>query len=140
LTLAALLGLNLVTILAWPWLPGEVRRGLDPLYSWLCHRMPQRCYVWGGEPMPVCARCLGVWLGLAAMAPLALARGPWRLRAGLLLMAWTFASWVLGHWLPASWHLERTLAGFAGGLGLCVVAARTWGAARRCCRRVLDRL
>jgi len=139
LIVATLLVLNVATIFAWPWLGSGVRGALDPVYSQLCHRMPERCYRLGGGPMPVCARCVGVWLGLAAMAALALVRGPWRVRTALVLLAWTLASWVLGHWMPAAWHAERTVAGFAGGLGLCVLALRGWGVTRRFCRRVMRR-
>src|SRR5438067_9915699 len=67
-TLAALLALELAVIFAWPWLGAGVRGALDPVQSQLCHREPGRCYEVCGEPMPACARCVGLWLGLAAMA------------------------------------------------------------------------
>jgi hypothetical protein len=37
-------------------------------FSTVCHQAPERCFAWFGGPMPVCARCLGVYLGLAAAA------------------------------------------------------------------------
>jgi uncharacterized membrane protein len=133
------LALNVGVIAAWGWLTPGVREALDPLYSWLCHRQPERCYELGGGPIPVCARCLGVWLGLAAMALIALFWSPWRLRTGLFLLAWMVVSWLLGRWLPQAWHAERTVAGFAGGLGLYVVAVRGWGVARRLLRFLPNR-
>lgn len=81
--------------------------------------------------MPVCARCVGVWLGLALMAVIVSLAGVCRLRTGLLLLGWMLASWVLGGLvLPESWHVERTLGGVAGGTGAYVVAARLPGLAR----------
>jgi uncharacterized membrane protein len=29
----------------------------------LCHGIPERCFQWHGQPMPICARCLGAGLG-----------------------------------------------------------------------------
>ena len=39
----------------------------------ICHQRPDRCFRIHGLPMPVCARCTGLYLGAAAAAPLALA-------------------------------------------------------------------
>jgi hypothetical protein len=35
-------------------------------FSTVCHQNPTRCFWWCGAPMPVCARCLGVYAGLFA--------------------------------------------------------------------------
>ncbi|HEX8986222.1 MAG TPA: DUF2085 domain-containing protein [Bryobacteraceae bacterium] len=35
-------------------------------FSMVCHQSPARCLWWWGAPMPVCARCLGVYMGLFA--------------------------------------------------------------------------
>lgn len=125
--LALALAANAVEILTWQTGPsGEPRAGLDSFYAAVCHRLPQRCYAPGGQPLPVCARCLGVWLGLLAAAALA-AAGRLRVnrrtlkRAGLLLGIMA-GSWLLGlGLLPAGWHAERTAAGVLGGLGLYVL-------------------
>jgi uncharacterized membrane protein len=37
---------------------------LDAAWVPLCHRMPERCLVLLGAPMPVCSRCLGLIVGL----------------------------------------------------------------------------
>jgi uncharacterized membrane protein len=36
----------------------------------VCHQRPDRCFRIGGVPMPVCARCTGLYSGAAAAAPL----------------------------------------------------------------------
>lgn len=37
----------------------------------VCHQRPDRCFRIGGVPMPVCARCTGLYSGAAAAAPMA---------------------------------------------------------------------
>ena len=32
-------------------------------YFWICHRLPERSFHYHGKPLPVCARCTGIWLG-----------------------------------------------------------------------------
>jgi uncharacterized membrane protein len=36
---------------------------LRVLFRMLCHGMEARCFHWGGVPMPICARCTGLYLG-----------------------------------------------------------------------------
>jgi hypothetical protein len=66
-----------------------------------------------------------VWLGLFLAAALAglgcLPRGA---SVGAALVGWLAASWLLGPFLPEGWHLERTAAGLAGGLGAYLLARR----------------
>lgn len=38
----------------------------------ICHQRPDRCFWIHGRPMPVCARCTGLYAGAALAAPLAL--------------------------------------------------------------------
>lgn len=38
----------------------------------ICHQRPERCFWIRGRPMPVCARCTGLYAGAAAAGPLAL--------------------------------------------------------------------
>jgi hypothetical protein len=141
LLLALVLLGNLGLIAAWPRLRGSaVRAAVAPVYADLCHQRPERSYALGGEPMPVCARCLGVWLGLLAAALAAAFCGLWRLAMGLTLAGWLLLSWLLGALLfPAGWHLERTVAGLAGGAGLYVLAARLPGRAARRLKAAYDR-
>ena len=32
--------------------------------SGVCHQLPQHCFHYGGRPLPLCARCLGTFLGV----------------------------------------------------------------------------
>ncbi len=134
--LALLFLANLAVLAAWPLLSGSaVRSAAAPMYAALCHQQPERCYHVGGEPLPVCARCLGLWLGLflaAALAALAwLPAGAWRRTVACALLGWLVLSWLVGRWLPAGWHLERTVAGLAGGAGMYLLA---WPLGRRLAR------
>ena len=36
------------------------------LFRLLCHGIPERCFALFGAPMPVCARCTGIYLGMLA--------------------------------------------------------------------------
>jgi uncharacterized membrane protein len=38
----------------------------------VCHQRPERCFSIAGRPLPVCARCTGLYAGAAIAAPLAL--------------------------------------------------------------------
>jgi uncharacterized membrane protein len=46
--------------------------GIYAAGSRVCHQRPERSFRIGGGPMPVCARCTGLYLSAAAAAPLAL--------------------------------------------------------------------
>lgn len=73
---------------------------LEVLVGPLCHHLPDRTLSLSGKPLPVCARCTGVWLGWLASA----------------LIAFLAAT-------------RRWLASGGSGLGLGVVAAGAVGAA-----------
>lgn len=78
--------------------------------SIVCHQIPQRSFVTAGRQWPVCARCAGIYLGVAAgfAAWLAVRRiTVWRPTHGLLIKclaalavptAVSWASGVLGIW------------------------------------------
>lgn len=56
-----------------------VAHGASPLlrlpFRLLCHGIPGRCFALFGVPMPVCARCTGIYLGMTAgLAGLAMLR------------------------------------------------------------------
>lgn len=46
--------------------------GLYAAGARICHQRPTRCFLIQGRPMPVCARCTGLYAGAAFAAPLAL--------------------------------------------------------------------
>ncbi len=37
-------------------------------FNAVCHQAPERCFEWLGRPLPVCARCLGLYSGVLAAA------------------------------------------------------------------------
>jgi uncharacterized membrane protein len=47
-----------------------VAHGASPrwrlLFRFMCHGIPERCLLLFGVPMPICARCVGVYVGLLA--------------------------------------------------------------------------
>jgi len=48
-------------------------RLIEFFLSGVCHQFPERCFVYQGQPLPLCARCMGTFLGaLAALLTLAL--------------------------------------------------------------------
>ncbi|WP_166831701.1 DUF2085 domain-containing protein [Thalassoroseus pseudoceratinae] len=123
-TIAVLGGLHVLLLLLWPfWKGTSIGCELDELYYQLCHRITDRCWMSWGEPMPVCARCLGIWIGLPLAAGIAAAACDrprwWTIRVGLFGLIWILLSWIGGLiFLPATWHAERTIAGMAGGVGI----------------------
>ncbi len=140
------MGTSLLLATAWPLLQDtKLRSRLDPIYPKLCHQLPTRCYPLGGERMPACARCVGVWSGFLLAAAAAL-RGfeqhrLWRLTVGLGLAVVLFVSWLLGIlMLPAHWHFERTVSGFLGGIGLYMAFVETAGHAYSWLQQTMFRL
>lgn len=95
----------------------------NPGRGWLgCHGIPDRCLQFRGEPMPLCARCLGVYAGIAVVAPFLLA-GSFPLStplviASLLFMFVCFLDWSLQHWWGVmSTNPRRLVTGLLGGVG-----------------------
>lgn len=128
-TIAVLGGLHVLLLLLWPfWKDCYIGCELDQHYHRLCHRIIERCWMICGEPMPTCARCLGIWIGLPLAAGIAASSryrpSWWTVPVGLVGLLWILMSWVAGLvFLPASWHVERTIAGVAGGAGLYILLA-----------------
>jgi uncharacterized membrane protein len=71
----------------------------------ICHQRPERCFWIHGRPMPVCARCTGLYASAAIAAPL----------------AWLFASSLSGL-SRLSGHRARTIAALAA-----LPTLITWG-------------
>ena len=122
---------NIVLALCWPFLHDTfIRNNFAPVYASSCHQILTRCYYLNGEPMPICARCLGVWIGFAIAATAVVSGAPlssfWRSSFALKLILLFFIDWCLGFIvLPAEWHLERTLTGILGGIGIYILTTLT---------------
>jgi uncharacterized membrane protein len=75
----------------------------------VCHQNPERSLWIGGAPLPVCARCTGIYGGVFLAL---LLRGKWRrswLVAAIVLLALDWSSEALG--LRPAWAPLRVLTG-----------------------------
>jgi len=116
---------------------GALRWAAFPVYGvgrLVCHQRPERSLHWGGTPWPVCARCAGLYLGLAAGAGAALggrrrawppAQARWLVGlAALPTVATLVFEWTTGE-MPA--HAWRGASGIAIGAALGHVVAALLG-------------
>lgn len=113
--------LDLMVLVAWPTIhETELGHDLSSLYKMSCHGLPGRCYQFRGSSMPVCARCVGISLGLligALGGLIGRALCGWRIASvlvGLMLAEWTAG--VLGI-VPRTWHIVRTITGTLAAAG-----------------------
>ena len=77
----------LAAALAAPFLPA-----IPFAFAAVCRQLPARSFEWFGRPMPICARCLGVYAGLLVAAihpPRAPTAAVWAL-AGVNGVDWLF--------------------------------------------------
>lgn len=58
----------LVWLLAAPFLPDAPSAIIYVLASRLCHQLPERSFHLAGAQLPVCARCVAIYAGIAAAA------------------------------------------------------------------------
>ena len=66
LALLLLAGTSSGLVLAFPWLMSNLPAlgiGMALFFSQLCHQNPQRSFVLAGTTLPVCARCLALYIG-----------------------------------------------------------------------------
>lgn len=83
--------LSASTLCAWAIAQGASMK-LRLLFRLMCHGIPERCLMLFGVPMPICARCTAIYLGMLA---------------GLIVAASVFASRGL------DWMRERVVRSFA---------------------------
>ncbi len=116
-----------------PFVPETWHAVLMQAFGSVCHQIPERSPHWGGVPIAVCDRCIGIYAGLL----LGIAGGgvihtllskvykyaPWVLAMILLPLAADWVGPVLGAW--ANTPVSRGGTGlFVGvGAGLLIVAA-----------------
>jgi len=98
----------------------------------VCHQRPDRCFWIHGRPMPVCARCSGLYAGAAVAAPLALvcasalSRRRGRLLAAIAALptAITWGIEIAG--LAHSSNIMRAAAALPLGFAAAWIVVTTW--------------
>lgn len=105
----------------------------------VCHRLTEHSFVFNGRQMPLCARCTGMYLGIALVYLVLLLAGRWRwsdLPSLPILLAFGLFLAVMGvdglnsfsHFFPGAPHLYepqnwlRLTTGIGVGLGMGGVA------------------
>lgn len=95
-------------------------------YSSLCHQIEARSLFWAGHPLPVCARCTGLWLGVFSFAALTRLHR-WRPSTGILFVGILVLDWSLAQiGATPDFAVERFLTGAAGGIGMGILSYRLW--------------
>ena len=91
------------------------------LGSFICHQQPERSFHLGAAQLPVCARCVGLYAGVAlgAFAPLKLSRYRTILAAAAVPTALTWGIEVLGLASPS--NAARAIAALPLGAAVAVV-------------------
>ena len=84
------------------------------VFSFFCHQDPSRTFLPGGEPLAMCARCVGVYVGFLLALPIMVAAA----RLGRKLSMYLHGAFVL-QVIPFGFHLiphGRTLRTISGQL------------------------
>lgn len=117
--------------LLWSWAP-ELGGAVYEAYSTLCHQIAARSFEWWGHPLPLCARCTGLWFGVflvaASKRKQRLSVGVGTLLAALLVLDWLVAQAGASPDLA----IERFLTGIAGGMGVGIITYRLWSLWKTC--------
>lgn len=108
---AALVVIAALPLLSWAAAHAQVDNALfGALRSWFdlqCHNALSRSFAWLATPLPVCARCLGIYLGLGAAGLTARGQARWSVLA-LALTAGAAA--MVGDVLTEGWGLRPAFA------------------------------
>jgi uncharacterized membrane protein len=82
----------------------------------VCHRIPERCFLWRGRRLPICSRCCGVFGGQALGLIAAFWPVPWWVCLSLILPL--LIDWGLQRFrLMASTNSRRFVTGLLAGFG-----------------------
>ena len=120
-------------LIATPSLPGWAGAVVYGIGSFICHQIPERSFHLAGFQLPVCARCLGIYIGAPAGAAFVWMRAismqpfvpptPLVLRriavAAAIPTLVTVALELAGVWYPS--NVTRAVAGFPLGVMVAVV-------------------
>lgn len=100
------------------WNPKSGICSLSLTELWNCHKIPERCFKLYGKPMGICARCLGVFIGLFVSIGLLLTNVilPVIISAFFVLMI--LLDWGLQNYFGIlSTNIRRFSTGLLGGVG-----------------------
>ena len=87
--------------------------------SFLCHQDPSRAFQPGGEPLPLCARCVGVYVGFVFVFPLMIMAGRLPRKLAVYLHgAFVLQVIVFGFHLIPQGITMRTISGQLFALGV----------------------
>jgi len=106
--------------------------GNGALWSYICHGRPERCFWYKGKPLPLCARCLGFYLGvlIGFVTPLFfLEFGDISFKWIVIIVGCTMLPFVVDGTLQYSFNVasnnpRRFATGILAGIGLGI--SLTW--------------
>jgi uncharacterized membrane protein len=124
-------------LLATPVLPGWAAAVVYGLGSFICHQIPERSFHVAGFQLPVCARCLGIYIGVSSgvafvwmqrtsgqtVLPKAAGKLRWLAAVAAAPTLVTVALETAGAWNPS--NSTRALAGVPLGVFVGVVVMTT---------------
>lgn len=91
-------------------------------FNWYCHGIPERCLIYNGKRMAICARCFGSNIGHLFALGLFIFQclPPWYL--GLLLLGIMFTDWGAQEFFgKMSNNPRRVVTGILGGFGMGIL-------------------
>jgi uncharacterized membrane protein len=118
---AALAAGWLALLLLAPWLPVPVAGVVYLLGGRICHQIAERSWHLYGLQLPVCARCLGIYIGTAAL--LLAPRTPTSVRRVALVALALNGATIAIEWADL-WHVSNAVrAGAGAALGVALALA-----------------
>jgi len=130
-TIVAALAVGWVAVLLLaPWLAVPAASAVYLFGAHICHQIAERSWHLGGAQLPVCARCLGIYVGAAV----ALMPGPWRVqsraprdpayvrRVAILAVALNAATMAI-EWAGLAQMSNAVRTGAGAALGIAVALA-----------------
>ena len=87
-----------------------------------CHRLPERSFFWKGRKFPLCARCMGIYVGFLAM-PLYVFCSPSWIVGLFLIIPTVFDGMTQAMFGRESTNWLRLTTGVLAGVGLVTFCA-----------------